>query len=45
MIIDPLTYIASAPHGDPNATEICLKIGRVSECEINGSKDKVGTMD
>ncbi|KAF7086327.1 hypothetical protein CFC21_089625 [Triticum aestivum] len=41
-IIDSLTSIANAHRGDPNATEISLKIGRVSECGIDGSMDKVG---
>ena len=41
-IIDSLTSIANAHRGDPNAAEISLKIGRVSECGIDGSMDKVG---
>ncbi|KAM3224420.1 hypothetical protein ACQJBY_057662 [Aegilops geniculata] len=41
-IIDSLTSIANAHHGDPNAAEISLKIGRVSECGIDDSMDKVG---
>ncbi|KAM0851429.1 hypothetical protein ACQ4PT_052425 [Festuca glaucescens] len=41
-IIDSLTSIANAHRGDPNATEISLKIGRVSERRIDDSMDKVG---
>ncbi|KAF7091513.1 hypothetical protein CFC21_094081, partial [Triticum aestivum] len=41
-IIDSLTSIANAHRGDPNAAEISLKIGRVSECGIDDSMDKVG---
>lgn len=41
-IIDSLTSVANAHRGDPNAAEISLKIGRVSECGIDDSMDKVG---
>uniref|UniRef100_A0ACD5YPA7 Uncharacterized protein n=1 Tax=Avena sativa TaxID=4498 RepID=A0ACD5YPA7_AVESA len=41
-IIDSLTSIANAHRGDPNATEISLKIGRVNEHGIDDSMDKVG---
>uniref|UniRef100_A0A0D9VLW6 Saccharopine dehydrogenase (NAD(+), L-glutamate-forming) n=1 Tax=Leersia perrieri TaxID=77586 RepID=A0A0D9VLW6_9ORYZ len=45
-IIDSLTSLANAHHGDPNArrkNELSLKIGKVNECETDDSMGKEGS--